>query len=966
VQEQHNLANLALVQAGLAHQNTFKIYYDDALGGWFLGSVFATQSGWLAVSTQPVAVAARPLSTLAIVAVIAFCLSLITFILVQQQTARQITGPLSTLVHKADALANGRYESLSAYDLGPFTELVSLGQSFARMVAAVQERDQRLARQVTDLQRAEQETRRTQVFLNTIIENIPTAVFVKEAQELRYVLSNKAGEAMVGLPKEKIIGRTDFDLFSPEDAANFQIFDRQTLAGTTLLEIPEDSVQTPSMGLRITHTKKLPIFGKNGAPKFVLSIAHDITERKQAEEKLQQNNRELTLLNRVIAASAATIEPETILETVCRELALAFGVPQAAAALLNPQKTEAVVVAEFLPEGRTSALGQVLPVKNNPSAQYILTHKAPLAVEDTFNDPMLAPVRDILHARGIVSMLLVPLVIGGEVVGTLGLDALEPRHFSAGDINLAWSVADQVSGALARARLDKERRRLSAVLEQTAESVLITNPDGEIVYVNPAFERITGYSRTEVMGQTPHILQSGKQDAALYRELWNIIANGRVWQGRFINKAKNSRLYSTDATITPVFDEAGRIVNYVSVQRDITRELQLEEQYRQAQKMEAVGRLAAGIAHDFNNLLTAINGFAALLQYELAQNNPHRELADKILRSGQRAADLVRQLLTFSRRQVVEPRLINLNTLIADMQPMLRRVISEQIEFVVDLTPDLGVIRADPSHIEQVILNLVVNAGDAMPTGGRLTIKTAHVMLGEDYLAQHMEAEPGEHVMLAVSDTGVGIAEEVREHIFEPFFTTKEVGKGTGLGLATVFGVVKQCNGHVWVYSEPGQGAVFKVYLPRVAEHQPVGPSASEVKHLPHGDETVLLVEDESMVRELAARVLRNQGYTVIEAADGREALQTALQSPTPIHLLLTDIIMPHMNGKILAKELQAAFPEIKLLFTSGYSDNVVTRQGLVDAGYEFIEKPFSPAELAQKVRRVLDAPKFPVDGRAA
>jgi two-component system cell cycle sensor histidine kinase/response regulator CckA len=437
--------------------------------------------------------------------------------------------------------------------------------------------------------------------------------------------------------------------------------------------------------------------------------------------------------------------------------------------------------------------------------------------------------------------------------------------------------------------------------------------------------------------------------------MWQTISSGQVWHGRLVNKKKDGSLFTEEATITPIRDERGAIVNYVAVKRDVTRELQLEEQYRQAQKMEAIGLLAGGIAHDFNNLLTAINGFAELLQFQLPADSPQQELVEKILKGGQRAADLIRQLLAFSRKQIIEPKTLNLNTTLEEFKKMLGRFIGEHIQLETVLAPELWFVEADPSQIEQVFLNLAVNARDAMPDGGQLTIETANVVLDPDETAKGLELDPGEYVMVAISDTGIGMSEEVQARIFEPFFTTKEMGKGTGLGLATVYGIVKQNNGSIWVYSEEGQGTTFKVYLPRVAEAVDSLPQQGWTRALPRGNETILLVEDEPEICELVAEMFRIQGYQVLEANDGFEALRLAKELDGTLNLLVTDVIMPGMNGKELASKLKESRPNLKVLFMSGYSGEMIARHGVLEPGVALIEKPVSSISLAQKVRQVLE-----------
>ena len=386
---------------------------------------------------------------------------------------------------------------------------------------------------------------------------------------------------------------------------------------------------------------------------------------------------------------------------------------------------------------------------------------------------------------------------------------------------------------------------------------------------------------------------------------------------------------------------------------DITQRKQLQEQFRQVQKMEAVGRLAGGIAHDFNNLLTVIMGFGQLLYEKLAAGDPLRAYVDTINKAGDRAAGLTRQLLAFSRQQVLTPQVLDLNSVVANVNTMLRRLIGEDIDLVIRRGHGLGQVKADPGQIEQVIMNLAVNAQDAMPQGGKLTIKTANVMLEEAYARSHYPLKPGPYVMLAVSDTGCGMDEETRAHIFEPFFTTKAKGMGTGLGLATVYGIVKQSGGYIWVESEEGRGTTFTMYLPRIEES--VGAVEEKATAAPaRGTETVLLVEDEGEVRALIRRVLEAGGYTVLEASQGEEALRVSAQHQGPIHLLLTDVVMPGMSGRELAERLTPLRRETKVLYTSGYTDDAILQRSALDPEAAFLQKPFTPDAVVRRVREVL------------
>jgi PAS domain S-box-containing protein len=693
-----------------------------------------------------------------------------------------------------------------------------------------------------------------------------------------------------------------------------------------------------------------------GEPQYFIAIIQDITARRQAQAEIQQRNRELALLNQVIAASTLSGEPEIFLEVVCRELVQAFDLSRVNVMLFERENTEAVIVAEATAGAGQSALNWRFQVERNSLVTYLFSHQGPLVVADIGQDPHLAPFHELARQHSVGSLLILPLVVDRKIIGSLNLCDTQPRHFSAEEINLAWSVADQVAGALARGRMIQMQQHLSTVMEQSEQSVIITDTKGDIIYVNPAFERNSGYSRAEALGQNPRLLKSNQHEAAFYAQLWATISAGQVWRGRFINKKKDGTLYTEEGSITPVRDEYGVIINYVGLQRDVTRELELEEQYRQAQKMEAIGRLSGGVAHDFNNLLVVINGYSELLlgRY-LDAASPLRKHVEEIARAGERAASLTQQLLAFSRKQVLQPKVLNLNEVVAQAEKMLRRLIGEDIDLVSRLRPDLGEVKADPGQIEQIILNLGVNARDAMPRGGKLIIETANVELDETYTSQHAEVKPGQYVMLAVSDTGIGMDAATKARIFEPFFTTKEQGRGTGLGLATVYGIVKQSGGHIWVYSEVGRGTTFKIYLPRVNEAaQPLEQSA-DLTGTAGGVETVLLVEDETIVRTLARQVLELNGYTVLEAEHGQAALRLA-QQHQPIHLLLTDLIMPGgLTGRDLAEQLGAIRPEMKVLYMSGYTDDAIVHYDVLTSEVHFLQKPFTPLTLSAKVRQVLD-----------
>ncbi|HEY8240513.1 MAG TPA: ATP-binding protein, partial [Kiritimatiellia bacterium] len=439
-----------------------------------------------------------------------------------------------------------------------------------------------------------------------------------------------------------------------------------------------------------------------------------------------------------------------------------------------------------------------------------------------------------------------------------------------------------------------------------------------------------------------------------FTNLWKTISEGRVWTGRIINKQKDGSIVETEQTISPVRDAAGQIVNFLSVAQDVTRTVQMEAELRQSQKMESVGRLAGGIAHDFNNLLTAILGFARLIRGELGESHPADADVQEIVNAGERAAKLTKQLLAFGRKQLLQMHPLDLNAIVINMDQILRRTLGEDIELVTMCSEGMGSVEADAGLLEQVVMNLAVNARDAMPKGGKLTITTSRIQLDEDYCERHVGVKPGDYALLSVRDVGNGMTEHVREHAFEPFFTTKEKGKGTGLGLSTVYGIVKQCHGHIELISSPGQGAEFKIYFPRAtAEPQKIIPSAETP--VPRGTENILVVEDESTVRRLTRRNLEALGYSVLEARHGEDALRVYQTNAGSIHLVLTDVVMPCMGGPELVERLRALNPKVKVLYMSGFTEDVMLDRVHVEHAASLILKPFTLETLSHSIRQALD-----------
>jgi PAS domain S-box-containing protein len=507
-----------------------------------------------------------------------------------------------------------------------------------------------------------------------------------------------------------------------------------------------------------------------------------------------------------------------------------------------------------------------------------------------------------------------------------------------------------------RKRAEARLRLQSTALDAAANAMVITDREGVIEWVNPAFTRLSGHALEEAIGKNPRdLVRSGQHDQAFYKHLWDTILAGQVWRGELINRRKDGSLYTEAQTITPVRDEKGDIRHFIAIKENITERLQLEAQFRQAQKMEAVGRLAGGIAHDFNNQIFVINGYCDLLLGEAAGQPAVLEPLAEIKKAAHRSAELTAQLLAFSRKQVLQPKVLDINVELLEVEMMLRRLIGEDLQLTFMLAEDVGHVKVDPNQLQQVVMNLVVNARDAMPHGGQLTIETNNVELDEAYAQSRLEVRPGAYVLLSVSDTGHGMDRETLARIFEPFFTTKGPGKGTGLGLATALGIVKQSGGHIAAYSEPGGGTTFKIYLPRVDE--PVEVTQRRVtEELVGGSETILLVEDEATVRELVRRVLAERGYQVLPAAGGKEALRLAERCDGPIHLLLTDVVMPEMSGSQLAARLTAMHPETRVIYMSGYTENAIVHHGVLKAGLAFLPKPCPTDVLVRKVREILDA----------
>ena len=859
--------------------------------------------------------------------------------------------------------ADGRVEAVLGVDfpadgwvrgiLG--ARVVTLGAAFLMMIlfsGAVLVT--RLRSELTERRRAEDLIRKSEEKFRSIFENSPVGIF-QSTTEGRLLTANSTLAGIFGFASaaEMVSQVRDNPELLLVDSAQHGEMIRSAAASEQVIR-REIRYRRKDGTAFIGSVSIRALRGTAGETGILEGFLEDVTELRQKADEILHRNRELGLLNRVMATPHVDSGPQKLLEVACRELAQAFDLTQASAALLNDDRTDLTIVAEYAAPGRPSVLNSCRPLAEVPLVQRLIEQRQPVVVQDPVGDPSLGAAQDLTQRRDVRSLLALPLIIEDQVEGALFLSAMETRSFSADEIEVAWSVTGEAARGLALGRLSETRDRLMAAIEQARECISITDAEGVILYVNAAFAQTTGYGPGQAVGQTHRILKSNKHDASFFGDLWATIASGQAWHGRIINRKKDGSFYTSDAVITPVRDESGPIVNYIAAARDITRELQLEEQFLRAQKMEAVGQLAGGVAHDFNNIIGAI-----LLHLNLMGLDP--SLAEKLRvelkeLEGEcgRAANLTRQLLMFSRKQAVQMKTVNLTQLLEGLLKMLRRLLGERIEIILQGPGAAVLVEADPGMIEQVVMNLCVNARDAMPRGGRLTITTNVVEI--DAASAKENAKSGKYVCLAVADSGEGMDAVTMQRIFEPFFTTKEAGKGTGLGLATVYGIAKQHHGWVEVDSAVGRGSVFRVYLPYSDRTIASGTSAPGFEGR-RGTESILLVEDEKHVRQMAAQCLREFGYQVEEAVDGVQALEHWEQHRSEIALLLIDMVLPgRTTGLEIAQQFKRAKDTLKVIIMSGYTENVTQVESAIAREHmSYLTKPFDLRELLKVIRQNLD-----------
>lgn len=788
--------------------------------------------------------------------------------------------------------------------------------------------------------------------------------------------SNRRASEMFGYPLDELIGREVFELY-PEDGEGREralaVF-RRFKSGEDIEDVKDADVQFCRSDGRLVwgSLSVQAIIDGDGIVVGSRSALMDITERKVAEE----NGRRVSHENAVLAEIGRIITSSQSIEDVYDRFAgqVRRLVPFEKIDIATADQAKGTLRVEYVAgvpaEYASGHQGFTRPLKGSILEAVMERGTGILSVpRDKGQLLEELPGAELSYQRGIASLIAVPLVGGGKCIGMLTVASPESQAYTRDDLNLVERVGAQISGAIANDRLATQRaeaeealrvseERFRSLFEYSAGGTGVVDRDCRFVQVNKAICDILGYSADELLGR--HLSELTRADdwpetRHLLQELWAGERRSYTIEKRYIHKDGHD--VWCVASISAILDAEGKAAYAVGQLQDVTELKQLETQLLQSQKMEAVGELAGGVAHDFNNLLTAIIGYTSLAKDSLPPGDRNRDHLQQVDSAAQRAATITRQLLAFSRREVSEPRVVALNDSVLSTASMLRRLIGADIELVTLPGAPLGMVRVDPGQIEQVLVAMAVNARDAMMDGGKLTIQTSNVVLGVEPAGRRVDLEPGPYVMMSIADTGEGIPPDVRPRLFEPFFTTKEVGKGTGLGLATCYGIIKQSGGDIDVRSEIGEGTTFDVYLPSLGADVPEE-DAKVPKNLPRGTETVLLVEDEPAVRGLASYVLRRQGYQVLEAENGEEALRVAdAHAPYEIDLLLTDVVMPRMGGKELAERLRVDMPETKVIFTSGYAENGSTTGAELDPAIPILAKPFMPEVVAVKVREVLDAP---------
>jgi len=794
------------------------------------------------------------------------------------------------------------------------------------------------------LERAER--RRLSNEIRALVAAVGDVMIVLDADG-RYLRIAPSAAELLYQPADSLLGRTLHEIFPQPEADGFLGHIRAALRTRRPQRV---EYHLPIAGREVFFDASVSPLSET----TVLLVARDVTAHVRAEQVR-------VAANRVAEAANATRDLSELLRTIHAIVGDLMPAQNFYVALHDPATGTVSFpysVDERDPPRQPRRLGHGL-------TEYVLRTGRPALVTPEDERDLIRLGEITLLGTPSVSWLGVPLVIEDRTIGVLAVQSYsEGTCYGQRDIEILGFVSTQIALAIERKRAEAALRRSEeqhrAIVDGVRDTIFAVTAEGILTALNPFFEESTGWARHEWLGRS--ILDIvHPEDVEAARGLFRRAINREphpVALFRVRTKDGAFRLAEASVSAERVGD---RIISLLGVARDITERVALEQKLRQSQKMEAVGQLAGGIAHDFNNLLTTIISYSDLLLSALDDRDPRRADVEEILRAGDRAAGLTRQLLAYSRRQVLQPKVLDLNIVVQGAEKLVRRLIGEDIRVVTRLAPTLGPVRADPGQLEQVILNLAVNARDAMPEGGTLTLATQDRTLDPttvSFTAEHSLFGPEPYVELTVTDTGVGMAAETRAHVFEPFFTTKGVGKGTGLGLSTAYGIVKQSGGFIWVDSAPGRGASFHVALPRVA----VAPAGPEPAPLPTpragaGSGTILIAEDEPGVRAAARTILKRLGYRVLDAENGSAALRVANGHPATIDLLLTDVVMPGMNGRALADQLTRLRPGLRVLYMSGYPNHAIEQEGILEPGLAFVAKPFTPRDLGEKVRETLDRP---------
>jgi len=760
--------------------------------------------------------------------------------------------------------------------------------------------NEKLRQEVEERKRAEGELSLQKTYFQHLFDNSPEASVILDDED-RIVDINKEFEELFHYSMEEIKGKFINDLIVSEDLLDEAMsLTQKTLQG----QVVEKQTVRKRKGGSLVDVSILgyPITF-NGKQIGVYAVYKDITERKQAEEALRDSERQYRNLvdNALVGVYKTDLEGNILYVNE---------------ALIKMMEFESL---EDMKSGG------------------VLARYSNLEDRDIF-------IKTLKRTGKINNFEVDLLTKSGGVKNVILTGALE------GD-----SIAGMILDITERKQAVEERIHLATAVDQAAESVIISDRSGIIQYVNPAFERLSGFKKENIVGQNFRVLKSDKHDEDFYREMWGIIISGKGWAGRISNRMKDGSLCEFETTISPIRDDSGAIVNFVSVNRDVTQEVALEAQLLQAQKMEAVGTLAGGIAHDFNNLLQVIQGYTEVLLHDTNHEQSGYEPLKKIHGSAKRGAELTSQLLTFSRKVQSERRPLDLNQEVEQVKNLLERTIPKMIEIELYLSKTDAIVSADPVQVEQALMNLAVNAMDAMPEGGKIILETEKAVLDEQFCKVHLGAKPGEYVLLSISDTGHGMDKEILDHVFEPFYTTKEVGKGTGLGLAMVYGIVKTHEGYILCYSELDSGTTFKIYLPALVQSGHWREAGEGDDQLKGGDETILLVDDEKYIRELGVELLTDVGYEVFTATDGEGALQLYRKEQRRIDLVILDLVIPGMGGKKCYEEILKINPQAKILIVSGYSVNGPGKEAMEAGAKGFVGKPFDVSHLLETVRDILD-----------